>query len=60
MLIKTIALFLLAFMVLGLVGKVLFPGALQRQKDRLRLVRRCPACGRPRLGKGPCPCGKDA
>jgi hypothetical protein len=49
MLTKIILVFLLAMVLVGMVGKVLFP-------DRFSLKRRptagrCPSCGRPRIGK---------
>lgn len=54
MLVKIILVFLLAMVLVGMVGKVLFP-------DRFRLKRpaavaRCPSCGRPRIGRT-CDCG---
>jgi hypothetical protein len=52
MLVKVVLLFLLALVVIGWIGKALV---------RWRPVRRraaCPACGRPRLGRGPCACGR--
>jgi hypothetical protein len=52
MLIKGITLFLIAMVVLGMFGKLRFPGI------TLRRDAKCPRCGRPRIGKGPCTCGK--
>lgn len=51
MIFKVITLFLLAMAVLAIVGKALFPGT-----GRARRARKCRACGRPIIGKGPCPC----
>lgn len=51
MIFKIIALFLLAMAVLAIVGKALFPGS-----GRAKRARRCRDCGRPIIGKGPCPC----
>lgn len=53
MLVKAVFL-LLAFMaVLALFGRLRFPG-----QERLGRAQ-CPACGRFRIGKGPCACGKE-
>ena len=55
MIVKVVVLFLVFIAVLGMFGRLRFPG----QERLLRLTsRKCPACGRPRIGKGPCPCGK--
>ncbi len=46
-------LFLIAMAVLAIFAKYWFPVA------KRRVARgRCPACGRPRIGPGTCPCGK--
>jgi len=50
MLVKVVLLFLLGMVVLGMFGKLRFPG-----KSRLASAK-CPSCGRYRLGKGPCAC----
>ncbi|KFI24756.1 hypothetical protein [Paenirhodobacter enshiensis] len=51
MLIKIMLLFLGAMALLAMVAKALLP--------KVRSARgRCPACGRPKIGPGPCPCGK--
>ncbi len=49
MLTKIILVFLLAMVLVGMIGKVLFPDrfSLKRTKGAVR----CPACGRPRIGK---------
>lgn len=52
MLVKVVLLFLLAMAVMAMVANLLFPG---RLKKRL-LPGRCPKCGRPKIGSGPCPC----
>lgn len=52
MLSKVVLLFLVFIAVLGMFGKLRLPGA-----KRLGGAR-CPQCGRPRIGRGPCPCGK--
>ena len=52
MIIKAVALFLIGIGVLGMFGKLRFPG-------QARLAQaRCKSCGRYRIGKGPCPCEK--
>lgn len=61
MLFKIILVFLLAMVLVGMVGKVLFPTRL----DRLTRLRRkslrppvCPRCGRYMVGKSGCDCRK--
>ncbi len=49
---KIVTLFLVGMGVLAMFGKLKVPGA-------KRLAKRCPACGRHRIGKGPCPCGRS-
>ncbi|MFE3838264.1 hypothetical protein [Pseudogemmobacter sonorensis] len=53
MLWKIVIVFLCAMVLVGMIGKLIFPDA--------RLTGRkatCTACGRPRIGKAPCACGK--
>jgi len=52
MIIKIVVLFLVGMMVLAMFGKLRFPGqaAIQNKK--------CPRCGRFRIGRGPCACEK--
>ncbi|WP_299968196.1 hypothetical protein [uncultured Roseobacter sp.] len=52
MIFKIVSLFLVVIVVLGFFGKMhwLGGGRLSRAK--------CRACGRYRIGRGPCPCGK--
>lgn len=52
MIVKIVLLFLLAMAVMAMFGKLRFPG--QKQLASMR----CPKCGRYRIGKGPCPCGR--
>ena len=52
MLSKIVVLFLVFIAVLGIFGKLRMPGA-ARLNDK-----RCPKCGRFRIGRGPCDCGK--
>ncbi len=53
MLIKAVLFFLIGMAILAMFGRLRFPG-----QARLAAAK-CPACGRFRLGKAPCPCGKD-
>ena len=53
MIVKIVFLFLVFMAVMAMFGKLRLPGA-QRIADR-----RCKSCGRFRIGKGPCPCGKN-
>ena len=54
MLIKGMTLFLVTMAVLAIFGKLRLPHA--RKTPRAGAT--CPACGRPKIGPGPCPCGK--
>ncbi|EPX84519.1 hypothetical protein ruthe_02133 [Rubellimicrobium thermophilum DSM 16684] len=60
MLIKVALVFLIAMIVIGwigsLLGRPLFRLPWQRGP---RLAARCPACGRPRIGRTACPCGRE-
>ena len=57
MLFKIILIFLLAMVLVGMVGKVVFPTALDRVKRRKPLAKAqtCKDCGRPMIGKS-CGC----
>lgn len=53
MMVKLVILFLLAMVLVGMVGKVIFPGGMGRETRRrlgLAEARRCPTCGRPMVG----------
>ena len=52
MMLKIVALFLVFIAILGMFGKLRFPG-----QKRLAEAK-CPKCGRYRIGKGPCSCGR--
>ena len=52
--VKVVALFLLAIVALAFIGRLRLPG----QRGGRVGGRKCPACGRYRIGPGPCPCGK--
>ncbi len=50
---KIVSLFLVFMAVLAMFGRLRMPRiGLSRSKGK------CAACGRPRIGRGPCPCGK--
>ena len=51
-LIKGVTLFLVFMAVLAMFGRLRFPG--QKKLNSAK----CPSCGRYRIGKGPCSCGK--
>ncbi|SFI63979.1 hypothetical protein SAMN04488095_1437 [Jannaschia pohangensis] len=53
MLLKIVSLFLIGMGVLAMFGRLRFP-------DQARLTGRgkCRHCGTPKVGRGPCPCGK--
>ncbi|GGL54049.1 hypothetical protein [Wenxinia marina] len=50
MIVKVVLLFLVFMAVLAMFGRLRLPGLPPK------LGGKCPDCGRPRLGKGPCPC----
>ena len=52
MIFKIVSLFLVVMAVLAMFGKLRLPGAKRLASHR------CPSCGRFRIGKGACPCGK--
>jgi len=52
MLLKVMALFLVFMAVLAMFGKFRFPG-----QDKLAAAK-CKGCGRYRIGKGNCSCGR--
>jgi hypothetical protein len=52
MIIKAVSLFLIGMLVLAMFGKLRIPGA-----DKLQ-SRKCRKCGRYKIGKGPCKCGR--
>ncbi len=54
--VKVVTFFLIGMVVLAMFGRLRVPGA-DRFRKRLS-SRRCPACGRFRIGRGPCPCGR--
>ncbi|MDD8023641.1 MAG: hypothetical protein PHX82_11080 [Paracoccaceae bacterium] len=54
MLIKGMTLFLVVMAVLAMFGKLRLPGL--KRPGAPRLAARCPDCGRPKIGSGPCPC----
>jgi hypothetical protein len=58
MLVKAVIVFLAVMAVIAWIGaalgKLRLPGtSARRLGDKF-----CPSCGRPRIGKGPCPCGR--
>lgn len=54
MIVKIVFLFLIFMGVLAMFGRLRFPG------QKKLASRKCPNCGRYRIGKGPCSCGKGA
>ncbi|WP_204115647.1 hypothetical protein [Shimia biformata] len=52
MILKVVVLFLIGMGVLAMFGKLSFPG-----QKRLSSAK-CPSCGRYRIGRGPCACGR--
>jgi len=52
MIVKVIILFLIFMGVMAMFGRLRFPG------QKTLASRKCRKCGRYRIGKGPCGCGK--
>ena len=52
MILKVVTLFLIGMGVLAMFGRLRMPW-----RDRLA-SKKCPRCGRYRIGKGPCSCGQ--
>ncbi len=52
--VKVVTLFLVFIAILAMFGKL----SLLLPKKLRKVASKCPACGRHRIGKGPCPCGK--
>ena len=50
--VKIVSLFLIGMLVLAMFGKLRFPG--QKKLGQMK----CRACGRWKIGRGPCDCGK--
>ena len=55
--IKVISVFLIFMLVLAMFGRLRFPG--QKTINKKLDAAKCPSCGRFRLGKSSCPCGKS-
>ncbi|MES2665248.1 MAG: hypothetical protein V4712_04060 [Pseudomonadota bacterium] len=58
MLVKIVILFLGGMVVIGMVGKLLFPGAIGRVVRKRLAPPACPRCGRYVIGAKGCDCGK--
>lgn len=59
MIIKIVALFLVAMLVLGMFGKLRVPRLPRRRPpNRVADARKCPKCGGYILGEGPCACSR--
>ena len=59
MLVKTILLFLLGMVLIAMIGRALFPGAVRRLVNRRSAALKpgtCTRCGTYIIGKGPCAC----
>ena len=54
MLVKIVTVFLVFIAVLAMFGKL----SLLLPKKMRQIAQTCPKCGRHRIGKGACPCGK--
>jgi hypothetical protein len=56
MIAKVVILFLVAMGVMAMFGKLTVPGS--KRLGGKKRAKRCPKCGRLRIGRGPCDCGK--
>ena len=60
MLLKVIFLFLAAMVLVALIGRALFPGALPRMMQKRKATPVCTKCGRYLIGTKTCDCGGKA
>lgn len=60
MLLKVILVFLLAMVLVALIGRALFPGALPRVMRKRQAPPVCNKCGRYLIGTRTCDCGGKA
>jgi hypothetical protein len=60
MLFKIIFIFLVAMVLIALVGRALFPGALPRMMQKRKGAPVCGKCGRYLIGSKTCDCGGKA
>ena len=60
MLVKIILLFLLAMVMVALIGRAFFPSALPRAMQKGSRSPRCAKCGRYLIGQTTCDCGGKA
>jgi hypothetical protein len=60
MLLKVIFIFLAAMVLIALVGRALFPGALPRVMQKRKAAPVCRQCGRYLIGTKTCDCGGKA
>jgi len=60
MLVKIIFLFLLAMVLVALIGRAFFPSSLPRMMQKRRGAPRCAKCGRYLIGSKTCDCGGRA
>ncbi len=60
MLVKTILIFLGAMVLVAMIGKALFPGAVGRIVTKRRKAAVCAKCGRYLIGCKTCDCGGKA
>ncbi len=51
--VKIVTLFLIGMAVLAMFGRLRFPGSRRLSSAR------CPKCGRFKIGKSPCDCGRE-
>lgn len=54
--VKVVSLFLIGMLVLAIFGKLRLP---KPKMPKMMTSRKCSACGRPKIGRGPCACGGE-
>ena len=60
MIIKVFTLFLIVMAALAMFGRLRIGGRSKKPPPSRLSVARCPKCGKPRIGAGPCDCGDKA
>jgi hypothetical protein len=54
--VKVVSLFLIGMLVLAMFGKLRLP---KPKMPKMMTSKKCPACGRHKIGSGPCACGAE-
>jgi hypothetical protein len=57
MLVKIVTFFLIGMAILAAFGRLRVRRGRAKAEPTARRPRKCPTCGAPVIGRGPCPCG---